>query len=95
MVQKMTTLQRFSDFFEEGKLMHLLGKRVSCTEDQSLISGSTRGGINCAKVAWIGRRHYFKDLRDNGLFCSLSILDNVIYTILFYIYHTRGIKQGS
>ena len=29
--------------------MHFPGKRVSCTEDQSLISGSRRGWINYAK----------------------------------------------
>ena len=54
MVQKMSTLQRFSDFFEERQLMHLPGKRVSYTEDQFLISGSRHGGVNCAEMAWIG-----------------------------------------
>ena len=54
MAQKMSTLQRFSDFLEERQLMHLPGKRVSYTEDQFLISGSRHGGVNCAEVAWIG-----------------------------------------
>ena len=85
----------FQRFFQREEVDAFAGEKSFMYEDQSLISGSRRGWINSAKVAWISRRHYFKDLRDNGLFCGHSIFDNRIYTILLYVYHTRGMKHGN
>ena len=43
MVQKIFTLQCFSDFFEERQLMHLLRKRVSCPEaDRAIVRSTTQ-----------------------------------------------------
>ena len=74
MVQKIFTLQCFSDFFRR--------KAVDAfAEEKSFRSQSRHSEINYAEVAWV-----FKDLRDN---CSAkTTFPHRSYTILFYVYYT-------
>ena len=86
MVQKMSTLQRFSDFFEEavdafaGEKSFIYGRSVSNQRIEAWWGQLRRGGMDW----WIT---FFKDLRDNGLFFGDNIfhVESIRFCFMFII----------